>query len=344
MKTKKLNCIYLTLISLVFYSSSPPSMRDKIIFTKFPSSEQVVLKNLFPVGLQSVSDIQLTDSTILFKNRDGGSDFFYYEYDLSGKTLIQQYIKGGRGEGEAFGSLSSGIYKDKLWLCDISARKVIFASLGGRSTEEYKLPRFYYNIQPIAGLKAIGNGASHSDYKIQQIDLATGTEDFEFGEYDNVPADIPVAAWKMAHESKLYTSPDERYAVAAYLSSDQIELFDLTTTTSKLIAGPENFKAEFSVYKDDWGKDIAYNTEKTRSAFLNASVTEKYIYLLYSGKNKKADKYFYGEYIYVFDWNGNPIKKLTLDKSVLCIAVSQDDKVLYTFDEASRTAVYATIN
>lgn len=76
MKTKKLNCIYLTLISLVFSSSGHLSMRDKIIFTKFPSSEQVVLKNLFPVGLQSVSDIQLTDSTILFKNRDGGATSF----------------------------------------------------------------------------------------------------------------------------------------------------------------------------------------------------------------------------------------------------------------------------
>lgn len=258
--------------------------------------------------------------------------------------LIQQYIKGGRGEGEAFGSLSSGIYKDKLWLCDISARKVIFAPLGGRSMEEYKLPHFYYNIQPIAELKAIGNGAFHSDYKIQQIDLATGTEDFEFGEYDNVPADIPVAAWKRAHESLLYLSPDEQYAVTACLLSDQIEIFDLKNRTSKLISGPENFKAEFEAYKDQGGKDVIQYTDKTRLAFQDASVTDKYIYLLYSGKKNKERQSFYGAFVYVFDWDGNPVKKLTLDKSVLSIAASQDDKILYTFDEASRTAVYASIN
>ncbi|HZH54366.1 MAG TPA: BF3164 family lipoprotein [Sphingobacteriaceae bacterium] len=316
-----------------------------IVFTEFPSTEYVTLKNLFSLdNIRSVSKIHLTDSTILFKNHEGVNDFFYYEYLLSSEELIRQYIKGGRGKGEAFGSFSSGIYGDKLWMFDVSARKIIFTGLGNGVTEEYKVPHFYYNIQLMNGLKAIGNGAPHSTYKIQQIDMATETEDFEFGEYENVPYNTPVDVWKKAYESQLYISPDEEYAVAVCLSSDQIEIVDLKTRTSKLISGPENFKAEFSTYKDDWGKDVVYNTEKSRYAFLNGFVTDKYIYLLYSGKNTKADKSFYGEYIYVFDWNGNPVKKLELDKSVLCIAVSQDDKVLYTFDETSQYALYGNLD
>lgn len=332
-------------IALVNACSSihAPAHAD-LVFTKFPSSEQITLKDLFPIELRTVSKIHLTDSTILFKNHEGVNDFFYYEYLLSNNELIHRYIKGGRGEGEAFGSLSSGIYKDKLWMFDVTARKIIFTHLGGDHTEEYKIPHFYYNVQPIDESKVIGNGAFHSNYKLQQIDLATGTEDFEFGEYQNVPVDIPVAAWKRAHESQLYLSPDERHAIAACLYTDQIEIIDLKTKTSKLISGPENFKAEFKAYKNQGGEDVIQHTEKSRLAFLNASVTDKYIYLLYSGKGNREHKSFYGEYIYVFDWNGNPVKKLTMSKSVLCIAVSQDDKVLYTFDEASQYVLYSNLD
>lgn len=339
-----LKSILLSLALVNACSSNYAPEHADIVFTKFPSTEHVALKNLFPLDIRSVSKIHLTDSTILFKNHEGVNDYFFYEYLLSRKELVQQYIKGGRGEGEAFGSFSSGIYEDKLWMFDVSARKIIFAGLGSGSIEEYKVPHFYYNIQIVNGLKAIGSGAFHSTYKLQQIDLASETEDFEYGEYNNVPPDVSVGAWKKAYESQFYLSPDEQYGVAASLLSDQIEIFDLQNKTSKVISGPENFKAEFIVYKDDWGKDIVQNTEKTRFAFLNASVTDKYIYLLYSGKNNKADKSFYGEYIYVFDWNGNPVKKLTLDKSVLCIAVSKDDKVLYTFDETSQYALFGNLD
>lgn len=339
-----LKVILLSLALVNTCSSMHAPEHADIVFTKFPSTQQVALKDLIPLDIRSVSKIHLTDSTILFKNHEGVNDFFYYEYHLSSNKLIQQYIKGGRGKGEAFGSLSSGIHKDKLWMADVTSRKIIFTRLGDSSTEEYKLPHFYYNIQPISGLKVIGNGAFHSNYKIQQIDLITGTEDMEFGEYSNVPAGIPVAAWKRAHESLLYLSPDEQYAVAACLLSDQIEIFDLKNRTSKLISGPENFKAEFEAYKNQGGEDVIQYTDKTRLAFLDASVTDKYIYLLYSGKKNKEHQSFYGAFVYVFDWNGNPVKKLVLDKNVLSIGVSQDDKVLYSFDETSQYVLYCSLD
>ncbi len=47
---------------------------------------------------------------------------------------------------------------------------------------------------------------------------------------------------------------------------------------------------------------------------------------------------------YIYDWDGNPIRKLILNKYIQGMAVSKDNKTLYAFDVNTGFLIRATIN
>jgi len=72
-----------------------------------------------------------------------------------------------------------------------------------------------------------------------------------------------------------------------------------------------------------------------RNGFITATVSSKYIYALYSGKtlkNKSKDAFndfAINDIVYVFDWEGKPVKKYALDQQVRSIAINEKEKILY---------------
>jgi len=71
-----------------------------------------------------------------------------------------------------------------------------------------------------------------------------------------------------------------------------------------------------------------------RNCFINASVSNKYLYSLYSGKPlgssiETLNESLSSDIIYVFDWEGNPIKKLKLDRKIQSLAIDNQDEILY---------------
>lgn len=83
-------------------------------------------------------------------------------------------------------------------------------------------------------------------------------------------------------------------------------------------------------------------TKNSRLGFVNATVSDKSIYTLYSGKEyaNGRDAYFNAnlvDIVYVFDWNGKPLKKYHLDKKVRTISIDEKNNVLYasTYDESA---------
>lgn len=66
--------------------------------------------------------------------------------------------------------------------------------------------------------------------------------------------------------------------------------------------------------------------------YLDLFAGDKYIYALYNGRTKEAfkDRYFYGNEIHIFDWKGNPVKKIILDKDARALSVDEAGRILYT--------------
>ena len=72
-------------------------------------------------------------------------------------------------------------------------------------------------------------------------------------------------------------------------------------------------------------------TKDTRKAYVNSYVTEKNIYLLYSGCKKNEANWANGTELYVFSWEGQPQKKYILDQPIYTFAVDEDRGVIYSY-------------
>jgi hypothetical protein len=70
-------------------------------------------------------------------------------------------------------------------------------------------------------------------------------------------------------------------------------------------------------------------------------MTEKFIYLLYSGKPRLESNT--ATYIYVYDWNGNPIEKINCKKEISAFVVSADDKDIYVFEPSSQSVLQSSL-
>jgi hypothetical protein len=81
---------------------------------------------------------------------------------------------------------------------------------------------------------------------------------------------------------------------------------------------------------------ISFRPKKgAKNGFITADVTNKYIYSLYGGKAintsslKELTYSFLSKYVYVFDWDGKPVKRYELDEEVRSITVDEKNNILY---------------
>lgn len=91
--------------------------------------------------------------------------------------------------------------------------------------------------------------------------------------------------------------------------------------------------------------DGNYELLKNSGKRLAIDVDEDAIYVLMIEKNlygKTPKNYMesqYGNEVQVYDWDGNPIRRIALDKVGSSIKISADKKKLYLFSENPKTKV-----
>lgn len=338
---------------ILFITIQLSSCKDKIIindsnktFTNFPIEKQLELKKLVKTKFGNVRQIITIDSTLILKNH-GGPGYNLYNYSLKTHTFSKPYIPRGKDLKQVLGLTNIGVYKNSLYLNDFTAKKMMLLNKNNAIKDSsnldikefsFKGNRFYRSIL-INNLKCVCTGSEKSKYKIQIIDLPTGKIIDEFGRLRNRPKNTPLHIITKASLTQTFTSPNSEKVVLAYIHTDVIEIFDINTKKSISLKGPENFNTEFKNYQNRW-----FETEKTRVAYIGGSVTDKHIYLLYSGKYFSDKNAYRSKYIFVYDWNLKPIKKIKLNMDVSQISISNDDKTLYSFDKNSKNIIYAKLN
>jgi hypothetical protein len=140
--------------------------------------------------------------------------------------------------------------------------------------------------------------------------------------------DLQVA---MALSSMDRIKPDDNSKLAmGMLSIDQINILDVAT-------------GEIKGYRNKNSPDFDYlkNIDNLKKYYVDICVDDKYIYGLYSIGNS-----FDGNTLNVFDWEGNFIRKIVLDKTVFFLSMgfdpvnkylyidtlSEDDEEIYRYD------------
>jgi hypothetical protein len=326
------------LIYLIIFGCNRSTIKTQNSFTfkEFPLTERITLTPIIQNKGGVIAKILLTDSSLITYDWMATNGFFFQEYALASKQKTMEYLPLGRKPGSSLGALSTGLFNQYLWMFDINLNKIILVSLKQDKTQpiiykEVPFNKFYYSLQFIDSLTVIGNGYYNTPNVIQEIDLLSGKVKADYGELDAPPKGVPPYAWKRANEGPSAIRPDGKKLAIAHLWSDKLEIFDLLQKTRRIISGPENFKADFASFKSE-GQDYIHRTENSTNAFSVIVGTQKYIYALFSGNNMSSPYINYGKRIFVYDWDGKPIKELKLTDYASCFAVSDNDTQLYVYN------------
>jgi hypothetical protein len=209
--------------------------------------------------------------------------------------------------------------------------------------QEVKIEKFYDHVSFLNNNSFLATGLDGSENKISLVNLNDESVQKSFGSYDYKPSNVPIDAYKDAFTSYLLAKPSGDKFVAPYRYTDRIEIYDIKGDTIIEKQGPEIFDPVYET-KERNGFYYMAKTKKTRKAFVNGAVTDNYIYLLYSGHYRVEENWSHGKTLYVFDWEGNPVKQIDLDRYIYTFAVSSDDKDLYSFDEDTGFIVHANLS
>lgn len=334
------------LAEISFIPTATVEKETTISFSKFPKEENISFKNLCDYTKGVAGMIECVDSNLLILNVNFGAEYLLNNYSLRNSKISKGYIKTGKGPGEIVGIGGFGIQNENLWMLDVTSKKIlttklspIFSNQPPGTINKYPLKNDYYKIVFKDNLHYFGVGSDKSTFKIQEVDLISGIEVNEFGTFENIPKSIDFQAFKAAHQCFIYMNPNGKKVVLAYRFTDAIEIYNVKTQEGVKIHGPEKFDVDFQAA----GK-VMYRTDRTRFGFVGGTVTNKYIYMCYSGLLTESENAYSAKFIYVYDWDGNPVRKLNLDKYVDSIEVSGDDKTLYAYDAELGFIIQANIN
>lgn len=347
----KIIFLYFTIILTFITCGNKIAIKEKAFtFDKFPIESYLNESNYLEIESIKVDGFMLyQDSLLIIRNAANSSKWHFSVTNLNSKTYITNILESGRQPEQAMGFLSYGIFDQNLWVYDIIKNQVIIGNLDSiadgntRFNQNMSMPSFYYAAQLTNSQELIGSGDYQSDYWITKIDLSNGLKTKQFGPYTTDPDYLWTTPQKMAYESFLFLKSSNDKCVVAGRYSDRIQIFDLNTGSSKIIKGPENYEPELLTLKGNDGKELSVRGQNTRYAFVKGKTTDQYIYLLYSGNNHESQHLHYGKYIYVYDWNGTPVKKITLSDYMLDFVISSDDSKLYTYNPKTKYIMHANL-
>jgi hypothetical protein len=161
------------------------------------------------------------------------------------------------------------------------------------------------------------------------------------GELISVKYDYPKISGKrlnddmmfIAYQNKLAVNSLGNKLVAATVYCDNIDFFDIQGMDIKKIKEYQFNNLDFVEDKSQGKRQVLHPSENNQMGYLHIYSQNNHIYCLYSGRTMKNNGGRYGalkgEYIFVFDWDGNSVVSYKLDRDILSFAVDADEKTIY---------------
>lgn len=321
-------------------SQNSTTFRD---FEKFPAaviqseSEFINTDLATPIKL-----IMYKDSLLLVVNNLNRNPYHARVFDIGTKKAVANIWPVSGKPGGVLGFMSAGISNQLVWVKDITKNKFIVANIDSVLlnadagpqfySELYKQPYFYYDAILLNSNEALLSGNYDTDERLCYKNFSDSSKNKILLSYlkdDNIGAS---RVKKMAYQSFMLLKPDRKRVILACMYADEFGIFDMATGNYKIIKGPEGFSPDLRPYKNKSGVVLGTHGDNTRYGYLSGYATNDAIYLLFSGHQWRSSHQFYGKKIYVYNWEGKPLKELTLKNDVIDLVVSSDNKTLYTLN------------
>lgn len=253
-----------------------------------------------------------------------GNNLFFVEpilpelllrYDFE-KESISHLLPKGQGANEAtyIQTIGKGRNSDEIFACDPLTRTIHFISLTNGKTvkDSMLLPNQFCDVaydKNLAFFLTVGSP--------KRFGLRKDNKIIPFGE--NVPLkELNTKVVSKMLQGPCLLSAENKRIVWFSIYGDIMEIYDYNNIDN--IALVKSCVARLPSYNHSNG---AMSTE-TVMGVQSVTTDDTYIYALYSGQTlkemmKEEESAIFTNTIFVFDWNGNPIKNITLNMPVRSI-------------------------
>lgn len=330
---------YCCVLLLVFlYSCSNQEairLNDQIKkFDKFPKTDSLFFEPLSEKVLEEPSAMLFYKENLIIETFCKSKEYFLLLYSINQDSVLCEAIKYGNGPNEML-SCKMSLLNDRIWIYDMSKMHLSNIHIDSlfcfnTNIQSRKIDGgAYYRTAMLNDSILIGTGNMVNDHKIDYININTNkmihSLDYAFLN-QNINRDVLVDA----SHCDVKVNPKTKDILLAYRFTDVIEIYSSGGELMSSYQGPIGFDIEFQAVQIG-NKSFAAKTTQTRKAYVNSFVTEKYIYLLYSGCRRNEPNWENGTELFVFSWDGKPYKRYLLDQPIYTLAVDEKNGSIYSY-------------
>ncbi|HEU4885598.1 MAG TPA: BF3164 family lipoprotein [Longimicrobium sp.] len=142
---------------------------------------------------------------------------------------------------------------------------------------------------------------------------------------------VPAAVAQHAYSGTLALHPSRLLVAIGTRHADRVEIYDADGRQVHVGRGPRGFEPVYEVQVRGGAPAMASGGDM-RFGYVDLAAAGEHLYALYSGRSRdeRPGQAHYGGEVHVFDWSGRLRRILPLDHLALALAVSPDERDLYT--------------
>lgn len=334
----------IVLLFLLIYSCKPnQSYPGSTSFDLQDFGEPVLLKGTamdFDEILMKPVKITLIDSFLLMKNIN--TEQCIHLFNTYSRKKIGERIAFGTGPDEMIDPRVVGMDENRIWILDKNRRVLneydadcFFNQDSLKLEGKITFSDFCNSIIPLAD-KGFVSLTFNDEYKRL---LFTDRQGKNLG----LKGDYPVAENLISYMEKIEgfigdvvaNSVGDRIIVTCK-RTDLIEVYNGEGNLLKRLHGPDHFLP--AIHQE--GEHVRSDAGLDREAYFCPLAVGDHMFVLYSGKEAKKGDYLMNN-LFVFDWNGVPVKYYRLDVPLFDFAVDAENKTIYGLTDYPESHIVA---
>lgn len=300
-------------------------------FNSFQVTDSLLLTSVSDEVVGNPMKMLYFDKHLIFRMNALPGDYYLIDYSLIENKIASKAMKRGIGPVEMI-NCDISISGDIMLLYDSGKQQlgVLNADsiISGNYTVDYcaKNIPYLYSTALLNDSILVGTNNFTTYNKLTYLNIFSGEIETQ-SSYSFLNDRYSLGTLIDASSCYVNIHPQTKNIILSYRYTDVIEFFDQYGNLKKAIQGPTCFDIAFSTRPNG----SMEKTKETRKAFVNSYVTDNYIYLLYSGCRRSDENWSNGTELFIYSWEGKPIKRYILGQPIYAFAINELDNEFYTY-------------
>lgn len=266
-------------------------------------------------------------------------------------AYVTSWGRRGRGPGE-FEALWGIQAADsaRAWLYDPSQSRLTLVDLreiiAESGSPELTVLNLHANVVPFSALwlsdTLLASSGTYTQGRFAIFDQRGRLKEV-VGPMPPVRDGVPPQIAQHAYMGTMVRHPSRPLLAIGTRHADRLEIYQSDGRLLRVSRGPRNFEPAYEVSVAG-GASVMGSGGDMRFGYIDVAASGEHIYGLYSGatRDERPGKANLGGEIHVFDWSGVRRRILLLDHLALSLAVSDDERTVYTIRHEPTPAVLKT--